>query len=52
MMNETQIKVAARNIARKATKLRKQGRHDEADQMVREAAANVEAMRAAGRVVA
>ena len=52
LMNETQLKVAARKIARQATRLRKQGRHDEADAMVKQAAANVDAMRAAGRVVA
>lgn len=49
-MTEAQIKTAARNIARKATKLRKAGRHDEADAMVRQAAANVDALRAAGKV--
>ena len=48
-MTETQIAKAARLIARKCTALRKQGRHAEADAVVRQAAANVDAMRALSR---
>lgn len=51
-MTETQIRKAAQKIARKAQALRNKGRHAEADKMVNEAMATVEAMRAAGKVVA
>jgi hypothetical protein len=51
-MTETQVRNAARKIARKAQALRNKGRHAEADKMVNEATANVTALRAAGKVVA
>ena len=51
-MTETQIRKAAQKIARKASALRRAGRIEEARRVVDEAAANVAAMRAAGRVVA
>lgn len=51
-MTEAQIKTAARNIARKAQKLRNKGDHAAADRMVEEAMRNVEEMRKRGEVVA
>jgi hypothetical protein len=50
-MNESQIKVAARRIAKQANRLRANGLHAEADAMVNQARDNVEAMRARGEVV-
>src|SRR5690349_3467754 len=40
MMNEAQIKTAARKVARRAQLLRNKGHHAEADRMVREAMEN------------
>lgn len=52
LMNETQIKNAARKIARKANALRAKGDHAAADKMVDEAMRNVIEMRKRGEVVA
>jgi uncharacterized protein YgbK (DUF1537 family) len=49
-MTETQIKNAARRIARKAVRLQAQGKHEEARAMVEQAMRNVEAMRNRGEV--
>lgn len=49
-MNETQIKNAARRIARKAVRLQAQGKHEEARAMVEQAMRNVEEMRRRGEV--
>jgi uncharacterized protein YgbK (DUF1537 family) len=49
-MTETQIKNAARKIARKAVRLQAQGKHEEAREMVDQAMRNVEAMRSRGEV--
>ena len=51
-MTETQIRNAARKIARRAQALRNRGDHAAADRMVDEAMRNVMEMRAAGMVVA
>jgi hypothetical protein len=50
-MTETQIKNAARRIARKAVRLQAQGKYEEAREMVDQAMRNVEGMRARGEVV-
>ena len=47
---ETQIRNAARKIARKATALRRQGKHEEAEELVQAASRNVDALRRAGAV--
>lgn len=51
-MTETQIRNAARKIARKAQALRNRGDHAAADKMVDQAMRNVMELRRAGLVVA